>query len=229
MPTAPTKQTAATVAEPTRPARRRPGRPQGGRAIADRSQLLAAAELVISTNGPDATMEAIASGAGVTKPILYRGVGDRDALVAALAELLVDRINTASSVAYRRARTPRARMRSLVAAYIEVVESNRNLYLFVTAGGSNVDRVGQAMHLADRSAVPISAELAKQRAATKQSPAVALTWSYGLIGTLQFVTLWWLRDATITADQLVDHVTELLWSGVGGTSSPRPASRKAVT
>lgn len=208
------------AARPAKPIRRRPGRPPGGQVLADRHQLLAAAEAAIRADGPDITMEAIASGAGVTKPILYRGIGDRDALVAALAEVFVDRINRAASGALTTARTPRARLRSLVSAFIEVVDTNRNLFLFVTAGGSNVDRVGQALRLADRSAVPISQQLAAQRVASGKGPEVALAWSYGLIGTLQFVTLWWLRDATVGSDELVDQVTELLWSGIGAKATP---------
>lgn len=218
MPTAPKQQN---------PVGRKPGRPRGGRALADRGQLLAAAERVICADGPDATMDAIAGAAGVTKPILYRGVGDRDALIAALAELLVARINEATFAAYNTPRTPRARLRNLVAAFVDVVDRNRNLYLFVTAGGSNVDRVGQSLRLADQSAIPISRRLAAQRADAGKGTDVALAWSYGIIGTLQFVTLWWLRDATVTADELVDQVTELLWSGLGGRSAPRRAGRAA--
>ena len=40
-------------------------------------------------------MEEIAAAATVTKPILYRTVGDRAALVNALSEAMIDRISTA--------------------------------------------------------------------------------------------------------------------------------------
>jgi AcrR family transcriptional regulator len=161
-------------------------------------------------------MEVIAAAATVTKPILYRTIGDRDALVTALAEIVIDRINDAAAVAIAKARSPRTRLRALIAAYIEVVENNRNLYLFVVAGGASVDRASQLLRLADRSALPLARQLAAQRTAAGVDPDVALTWAFGLIGTLQFATLWWLRDDHLGADQLVDHITELLWSGIGG-------------
>ena len=63
--------------------------------LASREQLLDAAERVIAEQGPDATMEEIAAAATVTKPILYRAVGDRAALVNALSEAMIDRISTA--------------------------------------------------------------------------------------------------------------------------------------
>ena len=97
-----------------------------------------------------------------------------------------------------------------------MVDNDRNLYLFVTASGSSVDRIGHALRLADRSARPIAQLLAARRTETGEDPEVALTWAYGLIGALQFVTHWWLRDGAISPDELVEHMTELLWSGVDG-------------
>jgi len=207
---------ATNAAVVTTPTGRRPGRPRGGRVLADRAQLLEAAERLIRAEGADVTMQAIAAEATVTKPILYRSVGDKDALVAALAERLVDRINAAAAAAMAKASSPRDGLRGLVGACMDVVDADPNLYLFVTAGGSNDDRLSQALRLADRSAVPMAAQLAAQRAAAGLDPRVALTWAYGVIGALQLVSLWWLRDRSSSSDELADRLTELLWSGLGG-------------
>ena len=74
------------------PPRRGPGRPRAGEQIADRDELLAAAMRVIRTDGPDVTMDDIAAAAGVSKPIVYRNLGDKDALVVALSEIFVERL-----------------------------------------------------------------------------------------------------------------------------------------
>ena len=75
---------------------RRRGRPAGRTSadgvIADRDTLLSAAEQLIREQGPTVSLEAIAKEAGVTKPTLYRELGDRDALVNALAERLAIRM-----------------------------------------------------------------------------------------------------------------------------------------
>lgn len=183
--------------------------------IADRATLLAAAERAVRAHGPDVTMEVIAGEAAVTKPILYRTVGDKDAVATALAEMFVDRINAAGAQAIAGAVDGRDALRRLIGSFIQVVESDRNLFLFVTDAGSNEDRVGLVLRLADRSAQPIARDLAARRVAPVD-PAVALTWAYGLIGTLHFVTLWWLRDQTCSSTEIADHLTELLWSGIGG-------------
>ncbi len=192
--------------------------------IADRATLLAAAERAIRANGPDVTMEVIAAEASVTKPILYRSVGNKDAVAEALAERFVDRINAAAAAAAAGATDPRDGLRQLVGSYVGQVEQDRNVFLFVTDSGSSGDRVGYELRLADRSALPIADGLAAQRIADGLDPAVALTWAYGLIGTIHFATLQWLRDATCSASELADHLTELLWSGIGanapGTAPP---------
>ena len=197
------------------PVRRGAGRPAGGQLVADRDQLLAAAELVIRHDGPDVTMEAIAAASTVTKPILYRTVGDRDAVITALAERFVERINAAGTAAIAKADGPRDGLRRMVQAYVEIVQDERNLFLFLTASSSGSDP-GQALRLADRSAGPIAAQLAAHRRQAGLDPAVAYTWAYAMIGALQYVTLWWLRDQPWGPKKLVDQLTQLLWSGVAG-------------
>lgn len=209
------------VRKTTRGSGRRPGRPAGGQLLADREQLLHAAERAIRLEGSAVTMEAIAAEAEVTKPILYRGVGDKDDLMQALAERLVDRINSSVTDALIDVRDGREQVRAFVAAYLAVVDGERDLYLFVTAGGS------KALHLADRSALPLADGIAAQRAAIGADPSVSPAWSYGLIGMLHFVTLWWMRERTMTLDEVSEAVTELLWSGLRvDQPNPRRRSKK---
>lgn len=186
--------------------------------LADRTQLLEAAERLIRSVGPHVTMEAIAAEATVTKPILYRNVGDKDALVTALAERFIDRV-TASTIAALVATKPvdaRDGLRRFVGSYVGAVDDERNLYLFVAAGGSGEDRLGQMLQLADRAAAPIVENLTAQRSAVSADPVAARAWAYGIIGSLQFVTLWWLRDQTCDRDEVTEHITALLWAGMRG-------------
>lgn len=199
---------------PPPPPRRRPGRPRGGELLADRETLLAAAERVIRASGPDVTMEAIAAGATVTKPILYRTIGDKDAVVEALADRFVDRINAAGGVALADASSPRDGFARLIRSFLDEVVADRNVFLFVTAGGSSGKRLGEEVRLADRSATPLAAQLAAQRRAAGLDPSVAEAWAYGVIGALHFATLWWLRDDSMSVGTLTEQLTELLWSGL---------------
>lgn len=198
-----------------RPRGRPAGRTAADGVVADREALLTAAERLIREQGPGVSLQAIAAEAGVTKPTLYREVGDRDALINALAERLSARMAEATRSLVARASSPRQALRNLVAGYLELAARDRHLYLFVTAGVSSDDRVQQSLRLADGAASQFAAPIAAYRAARGAEPAVATVWSYGLVGALHFVTLWWLRDQTLDADVVVEQITALLWSGMG--------------
>jgi len=199
-------------------AHRRPGRPAGRSSvdgvIADRETLLAAAERLIREQGPGVSLDAIAAEAGVTKPTLYRGVGDKVALVHALAERLSTRMTDAVSRLVEDAASPRDALRRLVGGYFEHAASERQLYLFVTLGSTGDDRVSRSLLLADGTAEQFAEGIADYRTARGADPSVATTWAYALVGALHFVTLWWLRDQTVDVDQVTEQVTALLWAGV---------------
>jgi len=198
---------------------RRRGRPAGRTTvdgvIADREALLGAAERLIRRRGPDVSLDSIAVEAGVTKPILYRGVGHRGELVNALALRLTSRMAHDVAQLVGGASGPRDALRRLVAGYLDRAASDRHLYLYVTAGGASEERVQQSLLLADGAARLFAERIASYREARGADPAVATVWAYGLLGALHFVTLWWLRDEAIAIDRVTDQITELLWSGVG--------------
>jgi len=198
---------------------RKRGRPAGRSnndgVIADRETLLAAAERLIRKRGPGVSLDAIAIEAGVTKPILYRGVGDRDALVQALALRLTARMAEEMARLAAAAGGPRDSLRRLVGSYLELAAAERHLYLYVTAGGASEDRVRQSLLLADDAAHRFEPGIAAYRAAGGADPTVAPVWSYAFVGALHFVTLWWLRDGALPIDTVAEQITELLWEGMG--------------
>lgn len=61
-----------------------------------RRELLEAADRVVLRDGPQASMNAIAAEAGITKPILYRHFGDKSGLYAALAKRHTDALLNSS-------------------------------------------------------------------------------------------------------------------------------------
>ncbi len=197
---------------------RRPGRPAGRTAdhgvIADRESLLAAAERLIRDQGPSVSLDAIAAEAGVTKPILYRGVGDRDALVNALAQRLTARMADEVARLVAGATDSRDAVRRLVGGYLKHAEADRHLYLYVTFSSAGDDRVRKSLILADGTAVQFAEGIAAYRTARGADPSVATSWAYGLVGALHFVTLWWLRDKSVDIDEVTNQITTLLWSGL---------------
>lgn len=182
----------------------------------DRSQLLASAERAIEACGPDATMDQIAAEAQVTKPILYRTIGDKAALVDALSDVLVDRIGHAIDGSVVASDEPRAAFTASIRAYLAAVDADRGLYLFVNASGQ---RTGPLRSRIDRSAEQMIEMFTAARGSIGSSTA-ARTWSHSIVGALQTVTLMWIDeesnddDEERSVDDLAGDVTALLWPGV---------------
>ncbi len=129
--------------------RRKPGRPPAGTIVADRAQVIAAALALIRAQGPDVTMDDVAEAAGVSKPIVYRNLGDKDALVVALSEIFVDRLNDVVDLAVATSPPGRASFAAAVRATLDLIDEDRNLFTFVNAGGPGTDTV---QRLVERSA-----------------------------------------------------------------------------
>jgi AcrR family transcriptional regulator len=199
-------------------ARPRPaGAPRRGRPPrADRERLLDAAERAIRRSGPRVSLERIAATAGVTKPVLFAHVGDRRALVHALAERLLARIEAAVAAALAAGREGRAALEGVIAAQLATVAAERHLYAFVNGAAGGDTTLASTLAFARRTAAPLVAGIADARRRAGQDPSAAAPWGIAIIGALHMVGLWWLdgpeseRDAAALARQL----TDLLWSGL---------------
>jgi AcrR family transcriptional regulator len=190
--------------------------------------LLEAAATVIRAHGPDVTMDDIAAGASVTKPILYRTIGDKSALVAALSEWLIDQIDRSVKTAGEAAHHPGDAFEAAIRGYVVAVDTDRNLFLFVNSAAPGTD---QFRRLVDRSAASMISAFVTARANVGLDPEGAKTWAWAIVGALQVVTTMWLRDDDGgSLDALVTDVSQLLWSGLGPTlGARRDASASAST
>jgi AcrR family transcriptional regulator len=197
-----------------RSTRRRPGRPRAGEVVADREQLLAAATSLIRSGGPEITMDDIAAAAGVSKPVLYRTLGDKDAFVTALSEAFVDRINASVDAATAEQADPRARFEAAMRACLRTIHTDRHLFVFVN-GGPGADAFRR---LVDRSAQQMIEQFSTARAAAGRDPLPARTWAYALVGSIHVVATMWLRDDYADIDDVARHLTQMMWPGFSGTA-----------
>lgn len=156
-------------------------------------------------------MTELAAAATVSKPILYRTVGDRDALVLALSEALVDRIDASVDAATAAAASPHDEFVAAVSGYLAAIDVDRNLFLFVNAGGQHTD---QLRRLVDRSAAKMIEQFEALHTVRGQDPTAARTWAHAIVGAFQISTMMWLRDEYCGIDTLADQLSQLLWPGI---------------
>ena len=180
-----------------------------------RAQLLDAAVEAIAAIGPGATMEQLARQGGVTKPILYRHFGDRQGLIIALAERFSVSLMTEIETRCSARPTLRGLLDSTIDAYLALHRA-RPVALPLPPARTRPPQAGGPRSAPSSTPSPSGW---RSRSATSSAPrsldsGAAVPWAYGIVGLVHQAGDWWLDDQTMTREQLVRYLTNLLWSGL---------------
>ena len=189
-----------------------------------REQLLDAADRVIRRRGPDASMDEIASEAGITKPILYRHFGNKEGLHEALAERYVEalmgELRATDSI-----KEPRAHLSARIDAYLSFVESEPEQYRFLLGAAEEPGTSALVAEFRRRLAAECAIATAESLRRAGLDPEVAESWAHGMVGMVRSAGIWWLDTRSLPRAVLVESLTSLLWDGVsrlgdGAVSQP---------
>lgn len=182
-----------------------------------REELTDAAIEAIREHGPDVGIDLIAARAGVSKPVLYRYFADKSQLWLAVGQRAAALVVAAIAPAVAAVREDRAVIAAAVDAYLATIESDPHLYRFVVHQPGiphDHDVVGDAV---DTVASGLARVIGDRLRALGLDAGPAQPWSYGMVGFVQTVGDWWLRNRQpISREALTDYLTTLLWSGVAG-------------
>ncbi len=178
-----------------------------------RAELVHEARRAVHRNGPDISMEEIATTAGTSKSIVYRYFVDKTGLQAAVGGAVVEQMHAALDEASRAAVTPREGLRSMIAIYLEMVSASPNVYWFVTRPVSE-DASAPVGHFLEQVAGLVARPFA--RVISDREPLVDV-WAAGAVGFVRGMGEWWLthqddEDAP-TLEDLVERTTAWLWTG----------------
>jgi AcrR family transcriptional regulator len=204
----------------------RPGRPRGPRRDRDerRAELLDAAERAVRRIGPQASMDELAAEAGVTKPILYSHFGDKAGLVTALAERVAGRLNAAviGELAMPRepAQAPREVVAATIAAFCTFIESEPALYRFLVQTAIHQPR-GSGTRVAGDISKEIAVSLGSGLRRAGADSGAAELWATAIVGMTIAGAGWWLERRSMSKDDMVEYLTQLLWSGLSGAGLHR--------
>ena len=168
-------------------------------------------------------MEELAAEAGITKPILYSHFGDKVGLANALAERATADLDRAISTSLEQVRHPRQGISSTIGAFCSFIETEQELYRFlVETAKRERDGRGKARlvaHFARRIEAPLSAALERVDGDVR----AAEPWSFAIVGMTLASSEWWLETRTMSRDDLVEYLTQLLWAGLAGAGLDRLA------
>jgi AcrR family transcriptional regulator len=180
-----------------------------------RRALLDAADRVISSEGPEVSMAAIAAAAGVTKPILYRHFGDKSGLYEALADRHVRTVIAQLRPRFAEAGTDlRGRARATIGAYLDLISANLNLYRFLFHRASAEDsRTRTHMTSLVRGlGEELGAVLAAQRVVA--DPVRAQVLGHAFVGMVQTTGDWWLEHSEVDRAQVVEGLVDVIAAGL---------------
>lgn len=183
-----------------------------------RRELLEAADRVVLRDGPQASMNAIAAEAGITKPILYRHFGDKGGLYRALAARHTDALLESLRAAVDGASDRRERVEATLDAYLAAIEARPQVYRFLMHPAEDPQQSEQGFDVGRHSAPllrRLGEELAKVIAERVElgpgGEELARVWGHGVVGMMYAAGDWWLSERPCSRAQLVNSLTDLLW------------------
>jgi len=199
-----------------------PGRMRVARAVREREMLVVAAREFGSHGFNAASMERIAAGAGVSKPMLYAYFESKEGLFVAAAESAGDRLRDRVRVAVE---VPGlAADQRLWAGFLEVfgfVEEHRDAWLVLYPGGDQAaGSVGAGAARAREAMANLLADLFAATATEAGMPpeAVAQTqmMAHAVTGATIASASWWLDNSDEPKEAAALRLMNLVWRGFEG-------------
>jgi AcrR family transcriptional regulator len=182
-----------------------------------RAELTAAAIDAIRQFGPEVGMDAIASAAGVSKPVLYRYFADKSQLWLAVGQEAAAMVLAAIAPAVAEVREERQVIAAAIDAYLAHIAADTNLYQFVVHQSDIARGRDVVADVVDTVASGLARIFGDRLRARGLDSGAALPWAYGVVGYVQSVGDWWLRQQQpISREALGDYLTTFLWTGVSG-------------
>ncbi|HZF90998.1 TetR family transcriptional regulator [Streptomyces sp.] len=183
-----------------------------------RRELLEAADRVVLRDGPQASMNAIAAEAGITKPILYRHFGDKGGLYAALAKRHTDALLDSLRAALDAPAERRERVESTLDTYLAAIEARPQVYRFLMHPAEGGQAGEQGFDVGKHSA-PVLRRMGEELGKVIEERVdlgpggerLARVWGHGIVGMMHAAGDWWLGERPCSRQELVRGLADLLW------------------
>jgi AcrR family transcriptional regulator len=184
--------------------------------------VLDAAVAVFSRRGyHDASMDAIASAAGVSKPAVYAHYGSKEELYVAGIERAASKFHVALESAVLEAQTPQERMWAGILTLLDHVEQERAEWRMLFQGGAlpRGPVAAEVAELRDRTNALIAAlftdTAARAGIAGSATDAIEPLGS-AFVGTAEGLIRWWLAHTDVPKGSVAMYFMNYVWSGLGG-------------
>ncbi|MDO4791146.1 MAG: TetR/AcrR family transcriptional regulator [Buchananella hordeovulneris] len=187
-----------------------------------REQLLAVGREVIAEKGFDAaSVEEIASRAGVSKPVLYQHFGGKEGLYA----VVVDREVRAFTTAIRDSLAAGGHLREIVErtvyTLLTYIEESTDGFRILVRDSPTAFTASSFSSVMGEVAGEVEDLLAEAFAHRNFPTDVAPLYAQMLVGLYGLTGQYWLEDRTRSKDEVATHLVNLVWNGLRGLD-PHP-------
>ena len=183
---------------------------------ARRAELADAAIRAIRSIGADASMADIAAEAGISKPVLYHHFGDKAGLAATVADRFLGDLGRVLEGIFSDADDPRAAVAAAIETFASFAEREPALYRFLVEGSPGTGRETVELPVLPALAAQVAAFLVTGFGSTDPAPVLEAK-SFALLGSVFEGVGWWLDRRSLTRDELVTVLADLVCDGVAGT------------
>jgi AcrR family transcriptional regulator len=178
--------------------------------------LKVATEIFAERGYHDASMDAIAAAAGITKPMLYSYFGSKEGLFAACTRDAAAGLREELREVVARERPPDQLFYAGIAAVFEFVERNRQSWLVLYAEGGVA--AGEAARAREEMAVQLEdlfRQVARRSGLDEEALEHTGTMALGMTAATIAVATEWARDATEPKQLVVLRLMNFAWMGFG--------------
>jgi AcrR family transcriptional regulator len=195
-----------------------------------RQQLLDIGRSLFSERGFDAaSIEEIASRAGVSKPIVYEHFGGKEGLYAVVVDRemqsLLDRVTGALTAGH-----PRELLEQAALALLTYVEDEPDGFRILVRASPVASSTGTFSSLLNDIASQVEYILAREFKTRGFEPKLAGLYSQALVGMVALTGQWWLEARRPKRDEVAAHLVNLAWHGLSGLEQrPRLGTRTPRT
>lgn len=191
-----------------------------------RPLVLDAANEIFAEGGfADASMEAIAKRAGITKPVLYDCFpGGKQEIYLALLEREEERFldHMLGVLSATRHLPMREGLRAGLAAFLDYAEINPNAFrvIFGSPGTSDPEIARRADHVRERIVAVMGERGSEIAVAVGAPPVMSEIYNRSIVALSDHLARWWLRSKPVEREVLVAAVVNWLMRGFEGILPP---------
>ncbi|WP_420895064.1 TetR family transcriptional regulator [Tsukamurella tyrosinosolvens] len=180
-----------------------------------RNQLVDTARSVFADRGYEAaTIEEVASKAGVSKPVVYEHFGGKEGLYAVVVDREMEMVLEVFSRAMREDRS-KTRIEQIALALLTYVEERADGFRILTRNSSAEHSGGYSTLLNDLVG-QVESHLEGEFLNKNLDPELAPLYAQALVGMVAMTAQWWLEVRTPPKEAVAAHIVNLSWYGLIG-------------